>query len=72
MTLEAIMNADIGGTVSSDKPRLQSLQKVESSKGHGRRESRAMECIADEMGQRRGGSGRGRAWVVASWDSGRG
>jgi hypothetical protein len=46
-----------GGTASSDKPRLESLQQVESSKGHGGRKPRAMECVGDEVGKRRGGSG---------------
>jgi len=46
-----------GGTASGDKPRLESLQQVECSKGHGGRESRAMESIGNEVGERRGGGG---------------
>jgi len=40
-------------------PRIsQSLQEIESGKGHGRRESRAMEGVGDEVGE---GWGRGRS-----------
>ena len=53
-----------GGTASGDKPHLQSLQKVESSKGHGGRKPRVMECVADEMCE--GGRGRGWWWLVGA------
>ena len=56
-----------GGTASGDKPRLQSLQKIESSKGHGGRKPRAMECVGNEV--REGGGGRGRGgwwWLVGA------
>ena len=46
-----------GGTASGDKPCLQSLQKVQSRKGHRERKSRAMECGGNEVHE--GGSGRG-------------
>jgi hypothetical protein len=48
-----------GGTASGNEPGLQSLQEVESGKGHRRRESRAMESVCDEVreGWGRGGSG---------------
>jgi hypothetical protein len=46
-----------GGTASGDEPRLESLQKVECGKGHRGREPRAMECVGDEVSERRGGSG---------------
>jgi len=49
-----------GGTASGDESRLESLQQIECSKGHGGRKPRAMKCIGDEVGERRGGSGCGR------------
>jgi len=56
-----------GGTASGDEPRLQSLQKVESSKGHGGREPRAMECVGDKVREGRGGrGGGGRWWLVGA------
>ena len=50
-----------GGTACGDKPGLQSLQKVECSKGRRGRKPCAMEGIGDEVGEgwRRVGSGRG-------------
>ena len=48
-----------GGPASGDESRLESLQKVECSKGHGGRKPRAMECVGDEVSEQRGGSGRG-------------
>jgi len=42
------------GTACGNKPRLQSLQQIESSKGHGGHQPRAMESIRDEVGERRG------------------
>ena len=41
------------GTASDNRPRLQPLQETESSKGHGGRESRAMEWVGDEAGEGR-------------------
>ena len=45
-----------GGTAGSDKSRLESLQQIESSKGHRGREPRAMESVGNEVGKRRRGS----------------
>ena len=45
------------GTASGDKPRLQSLQKVESGKGHRGRRPRAMVCIGNGVCEGRGGRG---------------
>ena len=58
-----------GGAASGDEPRLQSLQKVECSKGHRGGEPRAMEGVGDEMreGRGRGGSGRGW-WLVGAME----
>ena len=50
-----------GGTASGDEPRLESLQQIERSKGHGGRKPRAMECVGDEVGERGGRGGR-RGW----------
>jgi hypothetical protein len=38
-----------GGTARGDEPGLQSLQKVECSKGHGGRKSGTVEGVCDEM-----------------------
>jgi hypothetical protein len=51
-----------GGTASGDEPGLQSLQKVESGKGHGGREPRAMKGVCNEMREGRGRCGSGRRW----------
>jgi len=47
------------GTTSGNEPGLQSLQEVESSKGHRGDESCVMECVGNEVhkGWGRGGSG---------------
>ena len=58
-----------GGAASGNEPSLQSLQKVESGKGHGRRESRAMEGVGDEVCERRGRRvGRRRGWLVGTME----
>ena len=46
-----------GETASGNKPRLEPLQKIESGKGHGGREPRAMERVGNEMSEGRGGGG---------------
>ena len=38
-----------GGTACCDEPRLQSLEKIESSKGHGGGEPHAMESASDNL-----------------------
>ena len=58
-----------GGAASGNGPILESLQKVESGKGHGGRESRAMEDVGDEVCERRGRRvGRRRGWLVGTME----
>jgi hypothetical protein len=58
-----------GGPASGDESRLESLQQIESSKGHGGRKPRAMECVGDEVRERRGGGGRGGwGWLVGTME----
>jgi hypothetical protein len=49
-----------GGTASGDEPCLQSLQQVESSKGHRGRKPGAMEGVSNEMRERGRRVGRRR------------
>ena len=50
-----------GGTASGNKPRLESLQKIECGKGRGECEPHAMEYIGNEMGK---GGWRGQRRLV--------
>ena len=49
-----------GGTARGDEPCLQSLQQVESSKGHRGREPGTMEGVSNEMREIQGSSAGGR------------
>jgi hypothetical protein len=49
------------GTASSNEASLQSLQQIESSKGHGGGKPRAMESVRDEV-REGGGRDGGRRW----------
>jgi hypothetical protein len=56
-----------GGTPSGNEPSLQSLQEIESGKGHGGGESRAMEGVGNEVCERRGRRvGGRRGWLVGT------